>query len=116
VTTALDIPNPRLIQGNNACALGALAAGCRFFAGYPITPSSEIAEFMARELPKLGGKFIQMEDEIASIAAVQSILACHPRPRGLQEIPEGARRFERRVPISINPPAGFKTSGAATCG
>jgi 2-oxoglutarate ferredoxin oxidoreductase subunit alpha len=47
-----------------------LAAGCRFFAGYPITPSSEIAEIMSRELPKLGGKFIQMEDEIASIAAV----------------------------------------------
>ncbi len=60
----------QLMQGNNACAAGALAAGCRFFAGYPITPSSEIAEFMARELPKLGGKFIQMEDEIASIAAV----------------------------------------------
>ncbi len=60
----------QLIQGNRASALGALAAGCRFFAGYPITPSSEIAEIMARELPKLGGKFIQMEDEIASIAAV----------------------------------------------
>jgi len=60
----------QLIQGNHACALGAVAAGCRFFAGYPITPSSEIAEFMSRELPKLGGKFIQMEDEIASIAAV----------------------------------------------
>ena len=59
-----------LIQGNHASALGALAAGCRFFAGYPITPSSEIAEFMSRELPRLGGKFIQMEDEIASIAAV----------------------------------------------
>jgi 2-oxoglutarate/2-oxoacid ferredoxin oxidoreductase subunit alpha len=59
-----------LLQGNRACALGALAAGCRFFAGYPITPSSEIAEIMARELPKLGGKFIQMEDEIASIAAI----------------------------------------------
>jgi 2-oxoglutarate ferredoxin oxidoreductase subunit alpha len=50
--------------------MGALAAGCRFFAGYPITPSTEIAEIMSRELPKLGGKFIQMEDEIASIAAV----------------------------------------------
>jgi 2-oxoglutarate ferredoxin oxidoreductase subunit alpha len=61
---------PQLIQGNRASALGALAAGCRFFAGYPITPSTEIAEIMARELPKLGGKFIQMEDEIASIAAV----------------------------------------------
>jgi 2-oxoglutarate ferredoxin oxidoreductase subunit alpha len=60
----------QLLQGNHACALGALAAGCRFFAGYPITPSSEIAEFMSRELPRLGGKFIQMEDEIASIAAV----------------------------------------------
>ncbi|NLF14491.1 MAG: 2-oxoacid:acceptor oxidoreductase subunit alpha [Anaerolineaceae bacterium] len=60
----------QLLQGNNACAAGALAVGCRFFAGYPITPSSEIAETMARELPRLGGKFIQMEDEIASIAAV----------------------------------------------
>ncbi|MGD8398911.1 MAG: 2-oxoacid:acceptor oxidoreductase subunit alpha [Anaerolineae bacterium] len=58
------------MQGNRACALGALAAGCRFFGGYPITPSSEIAEIMSRELPKRGGKFIQMEDEIASIASV----------------------------------------------
>jgi 2-oxoglutarate ferredoxin oxidoreductase subunit alpha len=60
----------QLIQGNRACALGALAVGCRFFAGYPITPSSEIAEMLSRELPKVGGKFILMEDEIASIAAV----------------------------------------------
>ena len=60
----------QLLQGNRACALGALAVGCRFFAGYPITPSSEIAEIMSRELPRLGGKFIQMEDEISSIAAV----------------------------------------------
>ena len=60
----------QLLQGNHACALGAVAAGCRFFGGYPITPSSEVAEFMSRELPKLGGKFIQMEDEIASIGAV----------------------------------------------
>ncbi|MFH1086474.1 MAG: 2-oxoacid:acceptor oxidoreductase subunit alpha [Chloroflexota bacterium] len=60
----------RLMQGNEACARGALAAGCRFFAGYPITPSTEIAEILARELPRVGGKFIQMEDEIASLAAV----------------------------------------------
>ena len=60
----------QLLQGNRASALGALAVGCRFFAGYPITPSSEIAEIMSRELPRLGGKFIQMEDEISSIAAV----------------------------------------------
>jgi len=58
------------MQGNAACAEGAIAAGARFFAGYPITPSTEIAEYLARELPKVGGKFIQMEDEIASMAAV----------------------------------------------
>ncbi len=58
------------LQGNRACALAAIAAGCRFYAGYPITPSTEIAETMAAELPKLGGVFIQMEDEIASMAAV----------------------------------------------
>jgi len=57
-------------QGNTALAYGALAAGCNFFGGYPITPSSEIAEVMAEELPKIGGKFIQMEDEIAGIAAI----------------------------------------------
>ncbi len=58
------------MQGNAACAEGALAAGCRFFGGYPITPSTEIAETMARRLPKVGGVFISMEDELASIAAV----------------------------------------------
>lgn len=62
--------NIKFMQGNNACAEGALAAGCRFFAGYPITPSSEIAEMMSRRLPQLGGKFIQMEDEIAAMAAI----------------------------------------------
>jgi len=60
----------RLMQGNEAVAEGALAAGVRFFAGYPITPSTEIAEIMSQRLPKMGGKFIQMEDEIASIAAI----------------------------------------------
>ncbi len=60
----------RLMQGNEAVVEGALAAGVRFFAGYPITPSTEIAELMAERLPGLGGKFIQMEDEIASMAAV----------------------------------------------
>lgn len=62
--------NLRLLQGNIACALGALAARVEFFAGYPITPSTEIAEYLARELPKQAGKFIQMEDEIGAIAAV----------------------------------------------
>ncbi|CAL8967817.1 2-oxoglutarate oxidoreductase subunit KorA [Rhodoplanes serenus] len=58
------------LHGNHACALAAVAAGCRFFAGYPITPSSEIAEHMSHALPRAGGVFVQMEDEIASIAAV----------------------------------------------
>ncbi|HHL40529.1 MAG TPA: 2-oxoacid:acceptor oxidoreductase subunit alpha [Deltaproteobacteria bacterium] len=60
----------KLYQGNEACAEGALYAGCNFFAGYPITPSTEVAEVMSVRLPKAGGKFIQMEDEIASIGAV----------------------------------------------
>lgn len=63
-------PELRLMQGNEAVVEGAIAAGCRFFAGYPITPASEIAELMARRLPEVGGTFIQMEDEIASISTV----------------------------------------------
>jgi 2-oxoglutarate ferredoxin oxidoreductase subunit alpha len=59
-----------LMQGNQACAEAALAAGVRFFAGYPITPSTEVAEMLAVRLPQLGGKFIQMEDEIAGMGAV----------------------------------------------
>jgi 2-oxoglutarate ferredoxin oxidoreductase subunit alpha len=57
-------------QGNEACAEAAIAAGCRFFAGYPITPASEIAEHLARRLPQMGGIAIQMEDEMASLGAV----------------------------------------------
>lgn len=60
----------RFMMGNEACAEGALAAGCRFYAGYPITPSTEIAEILANRLPRVGGKFIQMEDEIGSMAAI----------------------------------------------
>jgi len=56
--------------GDHACAEGAIAAGCRFFAGYPITPSTEIAEWIAIRLPLFGGIYIQMEDEIASITAL----------------------------------------------
>jgi len=61
---------PILLQGNAAVALGALDAGVQFFGGYPITPSTEIAEILSEELPKRGDKFIQMEDEIGSIASV----------------------------------------------
>ncbi len=59
-----------LVQGNQACARAAVDAGCRFYAGYPITPSSEIAEHMGAALPPLGGRVVQMEDEIASMGAV----------------------------------------------
>jgi len=60
----------RLMQGNEACVEGAIAAGMKFFAGYPITPSTEVAEIAAEKLPRVGGRFIQMEDEIASMAAI----------------------------------------------
>lgn len=60
----------KFVQGNEACMQGAIYAGLRFFAGYPITPSTEIAEQLAEQLPRVGGRFIQMEDEIASMCAV----------------------------------------------
>ncbi len=61
---------PQVLMGNHAAAEGALVAGCSFFAGYPITPSTEIMELLAERLPRSGGTFIQMEDEIASLSAV----------------------------------------------
>ncbi|MBZ0255789.1 2-oxoacid:acceptor oxidoreductase family protein, partial [bacterium] len=73
----LEYPAPRLsytpgaskmvMQGNEAIACGAISAGCRFFAGYPITPSSEIMEWLSRELPKLDGTVVQTEDEISAM-------------------------------------------------
>ena len=63
-------PNVKFVQGNEVCAEAALYAGLDFFAGYPITPSSEIAEYLAYRLPQLGKKFLQMEDEIASLCAI----------------------------------------------
>ena len=62
--------NIRFVQGNEACVEGALYAGVEFYAGYPITPSTEIAEHLSQRLPEVGGKFIQMEDEIASMCAI----------------------------------------------
>ncbi len=59
-----------LLQGNEAIVEGALVAGCKFFAGYPITPASEISEVFSRRMPEIGGTFIQMEDEIASMGAI----------------------------------------------
>jgi 2-oxoglutarate/2-oxoacid ferredoxin oxidoreductase subunit alpha len=64
------VENIRFVQGNEACVEGALYAGLDFYAGYPITPSTEIAEHLSERLPEIGGKFIQMEDEIASMCAI----------------------------------------------
>ena len=58
------------LDGDKACAEGAIAAGCRFVAGYPITPSTEVAERIAERFPFVDGFFIQMEDEMASMAAI----------------------------------------------
>jgi 2-oxoglutarate ferredoxin oxidoreductase subunit alpha len=73
----MNMPNKRslltgahFMNGDVACAEGAVAAGCRFFAGYPITPATEIAEHLSQRMPEFGGIYIQMEDEIASMAAV----------------------------------------------
>jgi len=66
----LPKPDTYFWQGNQACAEAAIVGGCRFFAGYPITPASEIAEHMAKRLPQVGGIAIQMEDEMSSIGAV----------------------------------------------
>ena len=67
---AAVLTGSHFMLGDQACAEGAIYAGCRFFAGYPITPATEIAERMAERLPAIGGQYIQMEDEIGSIAAV----------------------------------------------
>lgn len=67
------------MNGDDACAEGAIAAGCRFFGGYPITPSTEIAEHLSRRLPEVGGVFLQMEDELGSMAAVLGASAAGSR-------------------------------------
>jgi 2-oxoglutarate ferredoxin oxidoreductase subunit alpha len=68
--TSPALTGTHFLLGDNAIAEGAIAAGCRFFGGYPITPSTEVAERMALRLPQVGGLYVQMEDEIASLAAV----------------------------------------------
>src|SRR5512142_2237207 len=65
------LPGAHFIDGDHACCEGALAAGCRFVAGYPITPSTEVVERIAWRFPEVGGVFVQMEDEIASSIAIQ---------------------------------------------
>ena len=70
MTGRIVLTGKHFMNGDHACAEGAIAAGCRFFGGYPITPSTEIAERLARRLPEVNGVFIQLEDELASMAAI----------------------------------------------
>jgi 2-oxoglutarate ferredoxin oxidoreductase subunit alpha len=79
VTRPSVLTGEHFMQGDIACAEGALAARCRFFGGYPITPSSEIAERLARRLPEAGGVYLQMEDEIGSMAAILGASAAGSR-------------------------------------
>ena len=70
MTRGAVLTGKHFMHGDDACAEGALAAGCRFFGGYPITPSTEVAERLATRFPEVGGVFIQMEDELGSIASI----------------------------------------------
>jgi len=70
ITEDDDEPRKLLMSGNEACAIGALFAGCKFFAGYPITPSSEILHFLSEWMPKVGGYIVQTEDELSAVGAV----------------------------------------------
>jgi len=79
MTGSTVLSGKHFIHGDEACAEGAIAAGCRFFAGYPITPSTEIAEHLARRLPQVGGVFLQMEDELGSMAAILGASAAGAR-------------------------------------
>ena len=112
-------------QGNEAVAFGALAAGCRFYAGYPITPSTEIMETMAVQLPKVGGVFQQMEDELgacgcaigASIAGVKSMTASSGPGFTLKQENLGLA-YEAEIPLVVadvmrgGPSTGLPTQGA----
>jgi 2-oxoglutarate ferredoxin oxidoreductase subunit alpha len=79
MTRPAVLTGKHFMHGDHACAEGALAAGCRFFAGYPITPSTEVAEHLAARLPEVNGVFIQMEDELASMAAILGASAAGAR-------------------------------------
>jgi 2-oxoglutarate ferredoxin oxidoreductase subunit alpha len=118
-------PGTHFLQGNEACAEAALIAGCRFFAGYPITPASEIAEHMAQRLPQLDGIAIQMEDELASIGAAigaswtgtKAMTATSgPGFSLMQEFIGYAFMTETPIVVANNQRAGPSTGQATKCG
>ncbi len=112
-----------LLQGNEAIVQGALAAGCRFFAGYPITPASEIAEQLSIKLPAVGGTFIQMEDEIAgmgaiigaSLAGVKSMTATSGPGFSLMQENLGFACVAEVPCVIVNVMRGGPSTGLPTC-
>ncbi len=112
----------RLLQGNEACAYGAILAGARFFAGYPITPSSEVLEVLAEEFPKIGGRFLQMEDEIAamgaiigaSLAGVKSLTATSGPGFSLKQENLGYASFAEVPCVIVNVMRGGPSTGQPT--
>ena len=85
------------VKGNEAVAMGAIEAGCRYYFGYPITPQSDIPEYISREFLKIGGEFIQAESEVASINMLLGASACGARGHDLvikpRHFPEAGRYF-----------------------
>jgi len=123
MTTVVSKKKRALLQGNEAIAEGALAAGCRFFAGYPITPASEISEVLSARLPQVGGAFIQMEDEIASmgaivgasIAGVKSMTATSGPGFSLMQENIGYACITETPCVVVNVMRGGGSTGLPTC-
>lgn len=123
MTTVVSKKKRSLLQGNEAIAEGALAAGCRFFAGYPITPASEISEVLSAQLPRVGGTFIQMEDEIASmgaiigasIAGVKSMTATSGPGFSLMQENIGFACITETPCVVVNVMRGGGSTGLPTC-
>ena len=123
MTTVMPKQKRLLLQGNEAIAVGALAAGCRFFAGYPITPASEISEVLSARMPRVGGTFIQMEDEIASmgaiigasIAGIKSMTATSGPGFSLMQENIGYASITETPCIVVNVMRGGGSTGLPTC-
>lgn len=123
MTTVVSKKKRSLLQGNEAIAEGALAVGCRFFAGYPITPASEISEVLSARLPQVGGTFIQMEDEIASmgaiigasIAGVKSMTATSGPGFSLMQENIGFACITETPCVVVNVMRGGGSTGLPTC-
>ncbi|MGL1932451.1 MAG: 2-oxoacid:acceptor oxidoreductase subunit alpha [Desulfotalea sp.] len=118
-----DDNKPVLLSGNEAIAHGALAAGCNFFGGYPITPATEVAEVMSVELPKAGGTYIQMEDEIAamgtvvgaSLAGAKSLTATSGPGFSLKQELIGYACITEAPCVIVNVMRGGPSTGLPTC-